>query len=112
MTDIPIPSEDDFKAMADEALENNRRNCLPAKPPTEITREGVTFTTTTPPMAAAWVDDMAVEIRRMLTEWEIDEWVASNQRAMRILETYFPDEDWRLLDEIKAARGNARTIEL
>ncbi len=112
MTGIPIPSEDDFAAMADEALENNRRNCLPAKPPTEITREGVTFTSTTPPMATAWVDDMIVELKHMVSEWEIDEFVASNQRAMRILETYFPDEDWRLCDEIRAARENARTIEI
>ncbi len=96
----------------DEALENNRRKGLPAKAPTELTRDGVTFTSTTEAGAAAWVDDVEQMLGLSCTEWEIDELVADAQRSMRILEKYFPDQDWRLLDAIQKAREEARSLNI
>lgn len=110
---IDIPTENDFKAlpdMVDEALENNRRYGLPAKPPTEITREGLTWSSTTPAGAKAWVDDMMEAIKLMLLAVEIDGWEQDNERSLGILHKYFPGEYERICDLLMDARENAKTL--
>lgn len=97
-----------------EALENNRRNGLPAKPPTEIRRivdgQPVTWTSTSPAGAAAWVDDMIKAIGMMCFEAEIDSWEQEYDRQLGILNTYFPDEHERICEELWAARENVKTL--
>jgi hypothetical protein len=104
---IKVPSEDDFLGlpdMMDEALEVNRRQCLPAKPPTKNSSHA---------MAKAWCDDMAIELKQMVTQWEIDEWKADNQRYIHILhDTHRDLHDELVFVELEAAEDNARSITL
>lgn len=114
---IKVPTEADFLGtpdVMDEALENNRRYGLPAKPPTEIRRivEGrpVDFTSTTPAMASAWVDDMIVTIGLMAFEAEIESWEQDNDRSLNILNKYFPSEYQRISEALWEARDNVSTL--
>lgn len=115
MTDIPIPSEDDFRAMLDEAHLNNRLNGLPAKAPTEIRRKQAdgtvaVWTSMTPEGAKAWTDDMVHELGEMLFAEYINSWEADYDRQLTILHKYFPDEYQRILEAIDGARENVSTL--
>lgn len=117
---IKVPTEADFNALpalpdvVDEAFQNNRRNGLPAKAPTEIRRivdgQPIDFTTTTAAGAEAWVDDMAIEIGRMAFEAEIESWEHENDRSLNILNNYFPGEYQRICEALWEARENVSTL--
>lgn len=110
-----IPTEDDFRAMQDEALQNNRVNGLPAKPPTEMRRKQpdgsvAVWTSMSPEGAKAWTDDMVKELGNMLFAEYINSWEADNDRSLTILHKYFPDEYQRILEAIDDARENVSTL--
>jgi hypothetical protein len=98
----------------DEALENNRRNGLPAKAPTELRRrvEGqvLTWTSTTPAGAAAWVDDMVIVLGLMSFEAEVESWEQDNDRSLNILNKYFPGEYQRISEALWEAHENVSTL--
>jgi hypothetical protein len=98
-----------------EALENNRRNGLPAKPPTEIRRKQadgtvLTWSSTTPAGAAAWVDDMIEALGLMQFAAEIDSWERDNDRSLNILNTYFRSEWCRLSEALWDRREEVSTL--
>lgn len=99
---------------ADEALENNRRNFLPAKPPTEARRrvdgQVMTWTNTTPAAAAAWVDDVSVVIGLMCFAGEIDGWEADHDHQLNVLNKYFPAEYQRISEVLWDARENVSNL--
>lgn len=115
---IKVPTVADFLALpevADEVHQNNRRNGLPAKPPTELRRKQpdgtvLTFTSTTPQGAKAWVDDMIEAIGLMRFAAEIDSWEQDNDRSLNILHTYFPSEWQRISEVLWDAREEVSTL--
>jgi hypothetical protein len=114
---VNVPTEGDFLAtpdVVDEALENNRRNFLPAKAPTEIRRivdcQPLTWTSTTPAGAEAWVDDAIIAIGLMCFEAEIESWEQDNDRSLNILNKYFPGEYQRISEALWEARDNVSTL--
>ncbi len=120
---MKIPTEADFLAtpdVVDETLLNNRRNGLPAKPPTEIRRrlpgwtkenpQVVVYTSTTPAGAKAWVDDMIETINLMQFAAEIDGWEQDNDRSLNILCTYFSGEYQRISMALWDRREEVSTL--
>lgn len=120
---MKIPTEADFLAapdVADEAHLNNRRQGLPAKPPTEIRRRlpewtpenpvVVVYTSTTPDGAKAWVDDMIESIGLMQFAAEIDGWEQDNDRSLNILCTYFSGEYQRISMALWDRREEVSTL--
>lgn len=109
MNDNELPDE-----WASEALENNRRNGLPAKAPTEIRRrvdgQVLTWTSTTPAAAAAWVDDVVVAIGLMCFEAEIEAWEQDHDHQLNVLNKYFPGEYQRISEALWDARDNVSTL--
>lgn len=102
---IKVPTEDEFIAlpdMMDEALEQNRRQCLPAKPPTRNSSHA---------MAKAWCDDMAVELKQLVSMWEANEWWGENYRYLEVLRgTHYDLYQDLVFVEFENAIDNARSI--
>ncbi len=120
MTDPRIPSIEDFLAtpdVVDEALENNRRNGLPAKPPTEIRRKQpdgtvAVWTSTTPAGAAAWTDDMLKAIADLWCAEQIQCWENDHDRSLTITHKYFPDQYQRILNALDEQREEVSTTRM
>ncbi len=115
---IKVPTEAEFLStpdVVDEALENNRRNGLPAKAPTEIRRRQpdgtvLTWSNTSPASAEAWVDDAIIAIGLMAFAAEIETWEQDNDRSLNILNKYFPGEYQRISEALWEARDNVSTL--